>query len=482
MAIFRSLRALAALVVGCAGLAASAGAAQAGGGVLPVAVEALLARAQVPPGALSVLVQPVEGGARARLAWREGEAANPASVMKLVTTAAALELLGPAFTWQTPVYLDAQPTGGVLRGNVYLRGQGDPTLVVERLWLLLRRLRAQGVETIEGDIVLDRSAFVLPARDAAQFDGEPWRPYNAAPDALLLNYKALTLTLVPDRAAGVARVTAEPPLAGVQLPASVPLAPAGSGCGDWRAGLRADFSQVQRVALAGHYPMACGERQWRVALADPEGYAARAIEGLWRELGGRLAGRVRAGAVPADLKPAFAAESPALAEVVRDINKYSNNVMTQQLFLTLGLQRAGEGSLDAARAVLARWWADRVGAQEPLVVDNGAGLSRDARVSARALARLLQQMWASPVMPELMASLPIAGVDGTLRRRQGLAATGFAHLKTGSLRDVAAIAGYVQGASGRRYVFVAIVNHANAGAARPALDALVDWTHDDLMR
>lgn len=444
---------------------------------LPAAVEAALQRAKVPREALAAVVIDV-AGTRPRLSLQGDVSANPASVMKLVTTYAALEILGPAFAWETPVYLDAAPQGGSLRGNVYIKGQGDPRLVVERLWLLMRRLRAQGISVIVGDIVLDRSAFAVPAHDAALFDGEPWRPYNVAPDALLVNFKSLTFSFVPDEAAGVARVSHEPPLAHMELPASVPLAPAGTACGDWRAGLRADFADAARLALSGSYPAACGERQWSVAPADPQRYAARAIEGMWRELGGKLTGQVRDGRVPAGLAPAFSSTSPALAEVVRDINKYSNNVMTQQLFLTLALQRTGQGSPPAARDVLGRWWDERVGLPGTLVVDNGAGLSREARVSARALARMLQLAWASPVMPEFVSSLPIMGVDGTLRRRPG-GASGAAHLKTGTLRDVAAIAGYVLGDSGQRHVLVAIVNHPNAPAARPALDALVDWTRRD---
>lgn len=442
---------------------------------LPPAVESALQRAKVPREALSAVVLPVDARQPQRLAYRADAAVNPASVMKLVTTYAALDLLGPAFTWDTPVYLDAAPQGGSLRGNVYIQGRGDPQLVVERLWLLLRRLRAMGVAVIQGDIVLDRSAFDLPAHDPALFDGEPWRPYNAAPDALLINYKTVAMAFVPDAATGQARVRYEPPLAGVALPATVALAPPGAACGDWRAALRADFSDPARIAFQGAYPAACGEREWPVAPADPGGYAARAVEGMWRELGGALTGRVRDGQVPAGLQPVFSNPSPPLSQVVRDINKYSNNVMTQQLLLTLGLHKGGAGRFDSARAVVGQWWRQRVGADDALVLDNGAGLSRDARLSPRALARMLQQAWASPVMPEFIASLPIAGVDGTLRRRQGQA-TGSAHLKTGALRDVAALAGYVHAANGQRYVLVAIVNHPNAAAARPAMDALVDWT------
>ena len=444
---------------------------------LPPEVDAALARAKIPREALAVMVVDAQGGkVPARLAHRAQVPVNPASVMKLVTTYAALEQLGPAYVWNTPVYVQGTVQDGSLRGNVYIQGQGDPKLVMERLWLLMRRLQAQGIQVIVGDIVLDRTAFDVPEHDPARFDGEPLRPYNAAPDALLLNYKSSVMTFVPDVVAGLARIQYDPPLAGVQRQATVALAASGAECGDWRGALRAELADPTKVVFQGVYPAACGERVWPVAAADPRGFAARAVEGMWRELGGKLTGSVRDGKVPAGLKPAFVATSPALAEVVRDVNKYSNNVMAQHVFLTLALQKNGVATFDGAREALRQWWLTRMGDAELPQADNGAGLSRDARLTAQALARMLQVAWQSPVMPDLVASLPISGVDGTLRRTQSRAA---AHLKTGSLRDVMAVAGYVHAASGRRYVLVAVVNHANAGAARPVLDSLVDWTARD---
>ena len=440
---------------------------------LPAEVEVALARAKLPREALSVLVVDAEGRLPPRLSHRAGVAVNPASVAKLATTFAALELLGPAFTWSTPVYVDGPVRDGTLHGNLHIKGQGDPKLVIERLWLLLRRVQGLGIRSISGDIVLDRSAFETVPLNPGAFDGEPLRPYNAAPDALLLNFKSILLTFTPER--GQALVQVEPALAGVHLPGSVPLAP--GDCGDWRGGLRADFSDPLRIRLAGAYPASCGERVWPVAYADPASYAARAIAGLWQELGGKLGGQVRDGRVPPALRPAFEQVSPPLAEVVRDINKFSNNVMAQQLFLTLSLQKKGAGSFDASRELLRAWWRERLGG-EPPVLDNGSGLSRDDRISAQQLAQLLQAVWLSPLMPELMSSLPIAGTDGTLRRTRGRGA-GLAHLKTGSLRDVAAVAGFVEGTGGKRYVLVAIANHPNAQAARPAIDALVEWTANE---
>ena len=444
---------------------------------LPAEVEAALARAKVPRDAVTLLVTDADAARPPRLAWRQQEPMNPASIMKLVTTYAALDLLGAAYTWTTPVFVDGPVRNGVLEGNLYIQGQGDPKLVFERLWLLLRRVQGLGIRTVQGDIVLDRSAFETLDADPSAFDGEGLRPYNVSPDALLVNFKSVVMTFVPDGATQTARVAYEPALAGVAMQASVPLAP--GACGDWQTALDAALADPAQLRFAGSYPASCGEKTWATAYADPRSYAARAVGGMWAEMGGQIGGQLRDGRVPAGLKPAFEVSSPPLADVVRDINKFSNNVMAQQLFLTLGLRQKKRGTLDASRATVRQWWNERIGTGEGQpVFDNGSGLSRDERITAAELAKMLQVAWRSPVMSELMSSLPASGVDGTLRRR-ALRSGGSAHLKTGTLRDAAGVAGFVDGASGRRYVVVAIANHPNAAAARPAFDALVDWVTQD---
>ncbi|HEY9066096.1 MAG TPA: D-alanyl-D-alanine carboxypeptidase/D-alanyl-D-alanine-endopeptidase [Burkholderiaceae bacterium] len=480
------------LLLGTLGLPGGGAWAQSPPDALPLEVRSALERAEVPREALVAWVQEIAAGGRSsnghdaappRLIWQPDQPVNPASLAKLLTTYAALDLLGPAWTWDTPVWLQGPISrDGTLAGNLVIKGSGDPKLVLERLWLLFRRLQQFGVQRIAGDIVLDRSAFVVPEQNPGDFDGEPLRPYNVGADALLLNYKALQLTFMPDVARGVAFIGVDPPLAGVRIDTSVPLAPPGgsSACADWRSALGAQFADPARIRFAGTFNAACGEKSWPVAYIEPATYNQRALLGLWTALGGALGGTVREGSAPAT-PPSFVLSSPPLADVVRDINKYSNNVMAQQLFLTLGLLQRGSGTPENARAVLRQWVADRLGADVAagLVIDNGSGLSRDTRVSGRLLARLLQSAWAAPVMPELVASLPVNGLDGTARRAGSPGVR--AHLKTGSLRDVRGVAGEVLGDSGRRYVVVAILNHPNANrdAARAALDALLRWAADD---
>lgn len=460
---------------------ATASMAAAGQAALPRGFASALAKAKIPQEAVSVWVAPADGNGQPRVAHRADHLMSPASTMKLVTTYAALDQLGPAYTWRTRIYTDGAIDNGSLRGNVYIQGGGDPKLVMERLWLLLRQLQQRGVQVIVGDIVLDRSVFELPAHDAAAFDDEPLRPYNAAPDGLLINFKSVVMRFVPDMGKGVAHVQISPPMAQLEVPATVPLSTNAKTCpASWRQGLRLDVSEPERWRFAGSYPAACGELNWPVAYPDPEAFANKAVEGMWRALGGSLTGRVHAGVTPAALRPMIVEASLSLPEIVRDVNKYSNNVMADHVFLALaGVGGQGRNMRPSdAQANVLQWWERRIGnPRASLVMDNGSGLSRTARVTAHALGRMLQNAWHSAVMPELLSSMPAVGVDGTMRRSR---ASGSAHIKTGSLRDVNAIAGYVHGHSGRRYVLVAFVNHPNAAAVRgAAFDSLIDWVAQD---
>jgi D-alanyl-D-alanine carboxypeptidase/D-alanyl-D-alanine-endopeptidase (penicillin-binding protein 4) len=444
---------------------------------LPEPVRAALVRAQLPEDSLYAWVAPVEGGP-AWLAHQSDTLAHPASVMKVVTSIVALDRLGPLFQWRTPVYADSTGSSGSGSGHLYVQGRGDPRLVNERLWLLLRQVMAVTGPELRGDLVLDRSAFAIPAVDPSAFDGEPLKPYNVRPDALLVNQKSLLLSLRPDAARGVARVASDTALAGVQWPATVPLV--GGACQDWRAGLKLDVSDPLRPRFGGGLPVACGEKVWPLAWPDAAGFNARAIEAQWLALGGKLRGRVREGPVPAGAVLVAEGVSPALPEVLRDMNKHSNNAIAQHLMLALSpgqaAQPAQPATWEGARAEVQALVQSHGCRDDELVIDNGSGLSREERISPRCLGRLLQWAWTQPWMPELLGSLPVAGIETTARRVTS--AAGRAHLKTGSLNNVAALAGVVHGADGQRHAVVVMLNHplAAGAEARAVLDAVVGWS------
>ena len=440
-------------------------------GRLPAEVTDALRAAGIPAASYAAVVLDANG--RTLLSHNADAPMNPASVMKIVTTFAGLDRLGPAYVWRTEVYATGAVENGRLRGDLILKGGGDPGLTMEAFWMLLRDVRARGITVIDGDLVVDRSAFAVPDEDPGRFDGEPTRPYNAAPEALLLNHRSIRLTFLPDAAAQTVRILPEPALPDVTIANELTL---GAGpCNGWPQKPDADLPG-RRLTFRGTYPLACGEKVRHFLSLSPLEYTGALFGDVWRGLGGSFSGKVREAPVPADARLVTVAVSRPLADIVKDINKHSNNVMARQLFLTLGRTNGAPATLDAARAAVMRWADERGLAAPELVVENGSGLSRAERISAGSLARLLRVAQESPVAPEFVASLPLAGNDGTLERWfLGSPVAGRAHLKTGYIEGVRGIAGYVHGEGGRTSVVVGLVNHPNAIGATAAQEALVRW-------
>ena len=444
---------------------------------LPPSVALALRNSGIPVSNVAIAVQDISRD-QLILSINPAMPMNPASTMKLVTTYAGLELLGPAYRWQTQSFLAGSLKDGVLEGDLVLKGGGDPHITLEDFWLMLRALRARGLKDIRGDLVLDRSRFGPIEYDAGRFDGDALRPYNVGADALLLNFKSVRFQFWPDTGAGVVRVSADPPI--VEVVHSLRL---GEGpCGEWRDRIKADFQSqppAPRALFSGSYSASCGERDWHVALLSPNQYADALFRALWRELGGTITGSVRDGIVPPQARPFGSFESPTLSEVVRDMNKFSNNVMARQLFLAIAADESGAPATTEAAQRAVKAWLAKKGLDFPeLAIENGSGLSRTDRISAQSLTALLVSAFRSPSMPELLASLPLVAVDGTMRRRlKNGAIAGQAHIKTGSLSDVRAIAGYVLDRSGRRHAVTMIVNHPNAAQSQAAQDALLNWVY-----
>jgi D-alanyl-D-alanine carboxypeptidase/D-alanyl-D-alanine-endopeptidase (penicillin-binding protein 4) len=442
---------------------------------LPAPVREALLRAGVPASAAAAVVEPVDGG-NAIVSHNASAAVNPASVMKLVTTYAALDLLGPAFTFRTDVLTAGEIAGGVLEGDLVIRGGGDPKLTYERLWQLAHQLRARGLREIRGDVIVDRSYFAPIVHDPARFDNDPRRAYNVGADPLLVNFKAIEFSFVPVE--GGVRVTAEPDLPNVEIASRIKLTR--EPCGPWRGDLAYDIHEnglIATIVFSGTYAADCGEKRFALALFDGPRFMESTWRWLWSESGGVLRGKVRAGAAPALAVPFYRHESEPLANLVRDMNKFSNNVMARQIFLALSAERGAPGEAGASERLVREWLRSK-GIEAPgLILDNGSGLSRNQRCTAATLASVLRSAWSSPVMPEFVASLPVFGVDGTLKSRRAGSASGYAHLKGGTLTGVQGVAGYVLDRTARRWIVVMIVNHANANAAQPALDALVEWVY-----
>ena len=427
---------------------------------LPPAVTRILAHYGIPRENYSVWAQDVAAD-RPLLSHRAGIPRQPASVIKVLTGWLALTGLGPEYRWVTRVYLDGALRGGVLDGALVLQGGGDPRLVMERLWLLQQRLRQRGLRQIRGGLVLDDRW--LPAMDGpvAGFEADRHRSFNASPYALLMNFQAVRVMIEPDIAGNRVSARLEPPLSGLELVNRVRLG--GGSCGGFQRGVSVHIGgeAENRVELGGTYSRRCNAYSIsRRALSGPA-YAYGLFDALWREAGGELSGGYRLGAAPDGAEPWLEFRSEFASQAVRYMNKHSNNVMARQLLLTLG----AETFEPPATPQKARRAADEILRREglhlpSLILDNGSGLSRVTRISAEDLGSVLVHAARGPFSAELIASLPIAGRDGTLTRTYRESSfSGRAHIKTGSLNGVSAIAGTVLGRSGKRLAVVAVLEH-----------------------
>jgi len=446
------------------------------GAALPPAVARVFHDEGIPLAAIGAYVREI-GAARPLVTHRADRPMNPASTMKLVTTFAGLELLGPDYRWKTEAYADGPLIGSTLEGNLVLKGYGDPKITIEQFQALVAALRATGLAEIRGDLVLDRSYFAAAAHDPGAFDAEPLKPYNVGPDALLVNFKSVRFVFAPSAAGDATDVRIDPSLDNVTLHGVPQLV--GGECADWRSQLGATFANhadSASVTFAGRYPAACGERDWYVALLDHPHYVLAMFARYWREAGGTFTGDVREGRAPRAAAPIVTLRSPPLYDAVRDINKLSNNVMARQLFLTLATTAHPPPATNAGAAqAVRRWLAGRKLAFRELVMENGSGLSRRERISAQSMARLLLAADSSKVRADFVSSLAVAATDGTVRKRfADDDVADQALLKTGTLEGVRALAGYVFAPGGKRYVVVCFVNHRNAARAQRALDVMVE--------
>lgn len=450
---------------------------------MPAPVADALKKAGIAQNSVAVYVQPLDASSPS-ISHNADKSLNPASVMKLVTTTAALDLLTPNYRWKTEIYRDGELTNGVLNGNLMIKSYGDPSFKAQEFWRLLMSLQQAGVQQINGDLIVDKSYFAKNVGnrktfDDEAFDKEKWRAYNAEPSAFLVNGRNTSFKfLVVDNKV---TINQEFELPEIQIINNVKLAQ--GGCGEWRSNFGYTVkSQANKavVTFNGKFSADCGERYLELSVLDDEQYAFATFKKLWLELGGKFNGKLKVQELPTGAVKVLEQVSDPLGYVIRDINKWSNNLMARQLLLTIAAEKQGAPATEAKGAQALKDWllSKNIQANE-LVIENGSGLSRIERISAAHLGQMLVSAYQSPIMPELMASLPILAQDGTIKKRlNDSAAQGRAHLKTGSIDGVSAIAGYVLDAKNRRHVLVMLVNDKKAAAAKTAQDALIEWTYN----
>ncbi|MBE3027587.1 D-alanyl-D-alanine carboxypeptidase/D-alanyl-D-alanine-endopeptidase [Janthinobacterium sp. GW458P] len=465
---------------------------------LPESVSLLLRSANIPEDAMGAIV--LRGNATV-LSHGAERSMQPASTMKLVTTAVGLEQLGPIFRGRTELRTSADVINGVLKGDLILRGGADTDFNADVLAHMLQTLRNQGIVKIKGDLILDRQLF-QPARPdlgAPPFDESAEFRYNVIPDALLLNTNLIDINMnSTDRQLSILM---QPALENVSITSDMKLVK--GNCARWEDGwrppeYRRDAGGKLQVILHGTFPQNCSKAT-SINVLDRNDYADRLFRATWKRLGGAITGTVREApltglpptAEPVGTRMLADHVARALPEVLRDINKTSDNTLARTLFLSLGsLQSDGwlgsrpvamaapEDTATRARQVIQEWFQRHHIDTQGMLVDNGSGLSRTGRIAPAQMAGVLQAMQQSPWAPEFQSSLPIVALDGTMRKRLlNSPAAARARIKTGTLKNVVAIAGYVPDANNQLCVVVAMINSdlVGNGNGRAAVDALIEW-------
>jgi len=436
----------------------------------------------LPPSALSVVILDPDTG-RVLVSELPDTPRGPASTIKTVTTFAALDMLGPTFVWHTRAAIRGSIQKGVLDGDLILQGGGDPYITLERWWSFAQSLRAKGLRSIRGDIIIDDTAFVLPPEDPAAFDGKPNRSYNVLPDALMVNFQSVEFTVAANPETREVDITTTPAPINLTIDNHVRFVPGRCGSATGRVDFKVVSDAWDRVEFSGALSPSCAERSFSRVLLKPATYAFGTFVQLWRELGGEFTGKLQVEASPPDAQPYLTFDSLTLAEIIRLTNKFSSNLMARHLLLTIGSERFGAPATpEKGAATLAEWGAQRGFDLQGVDIDNGSGLSRSTHISALQMARILSAACRSRFAPEFMSSLPLAGLDGTLRSRMKNSPAGAVRLKTGHIDGVSGVAGYVTPQDGKTYVLVSLVNHprADIGAAEPVHAALVTWMLENL--
>ncbi len=445
---------------------------------MPDAINKILARHNIPKASISVYIREV-ASSKPLVTLNAETPRNPASVIKLLTTYAGLTLLGPDYTWETYIHLDGKLHNGTLAGDLIIEGGGDPFLSRETFWHILFTLRNRGLQHIKGDLLLDDDHFADENGSPADFDNKPYRVYNTFPDAVLLNFRAHQFHFIPMN--NKLHIYADPPAANLKIRNKVNLV---------RGPCRGKHKQLKfhvfkqrnstTVAFSGNYPQQCGNRaMFRTVLANDD-YIFGVFKALWEDMGGSISGTVGKTSIDNN-KPFYKVPSKPLRVAITHINKFSNNVMARQLLLTIGKEKfATFGSKIAGNKAIVDW-LHSIGILAPeLIMDNGSGLSRSARISAHTLAKLLQHAAQSPNQAEFFSSLPLVGVDGTVRKRlSGIIPAGNARIKTGLINDVRSMAGYVKSRNNKNYIVVILQNHKGIQNTTGTFvqDAILKWLY-----
>ncbi len=384
---------------------------------------------------------------------------NPASVSKIFTTSAALCLLSPSYRFKTEIYIKQRPTNGVVKGPMYVKGYGDPLMINERLTHLAQELKAVGIDKINGPIVLDSTYFDNVTEGPGWDQDDSSRPYMAPMGALSLNFNSAAVLVFPGSSIGAKAQLSILPDSDHFILENLTKTSYGRTWVRIKVFEKGNRTRVQvkgRVSI--HHP---GSRTY-FRVTSPTMYFGRSFRQALNRAGIKTRRTIKLGTTPEWMDRFYVQSSPELGELVRKVNKRSQNFMAEQLFKTIGAWLLGPpASWHKGQQAMAAFLDEEIGiAPSTYVLHNGSGLNDVNRVTPRQVVKVLQYIWKRfDVWPDFVASMAVAGSDGTVAHR-------FIHpalkrtmrLKTGSLRHVRALAGYVHTRGGEVLAFSILIS------------------------
>jgi len=399
---------------------------------------------------------------------------QPASTMKMYTSALALDHFGPDFSFHTPVLRDGTiGPDGTLAGNLYLRGVGDPSLS-SRFWhdeepmdVLAKQIAAAGIKRVRGDIIGDATAFddkLVPDGWKSSYLGAA---YAARVSALSLNENLVWIVAKPE--GNKASVSLDPATTTIPLEGSVRLT-GGSG-GRISASKRPDGT----ITVRGWIGSSSGPRKYSFVVDNPALFATGALRASLQKVGVIVDGQTRLAPTPSSAVQIAAVASPPLAQIVGEMDRESINVYAELLFRATAHATLDQvGSAETALATLREFFSKKVGTSPNVVnVADGSGLSLLDYVTPRSMVQLLGYAHRADWGPAFHAALPVDGESGTLKRRaKGTPARGNLHAKTGTTNTIAALGGYVTAKNGEVLAFSLIYNGADRWNAKTAMDEI----------
>lgn len=444
-------------------------------GDIPKAYKEVMQRYNFPPDSYSFVVKNLTNKDESPVIYNQEKLFNPASVAKIITTFIALNDLGPSFKWKSDIFYTGEVVKGKLLGNLIFQGRGDATFSLTDLEKMIRKIQKNGIQVIEGDLIFDRSYFA-PVRQVKYFDNEPMRAYNVLPNPIVIQSNTINFKFLLKE--NQLAIESSPELKNLKIKNLLTLN--NNKCVGWKNLLdyrKVSHNQKDTIIFNGKYSKRCFNKEIDLSVVDNSKYFYQAFKDLWERNGGQFHGVYQETYLHDSNAELITSHfSEPLSELIRDINKFSLNLMSRNLLLTVIAEQGNIPVIEPMINSYVRNWLNKNNINiKGLIFDNGAGLSRKALLSTQQLLTLMEMIYSHPLMPEMIASFPIVSVDGTLEKRMSYSSVREnGHFKTGSLKHVNAIAGYFVDQRMDKKIFIFIMNDPKANQSQLLQQELIN--------